>query len=72
MGGDIPRRLTPPPRFYATGILGQTLPPEYNVTPMLTAKCKKRRYGLPDLRALQVLFQEFERNVYEIPVKRMA
>ena len=44
----------------------------YDVTPMLKAQARKRRDGLPDMSALDVLFQEFERNVYGIPVKRVA
>jgi hypothetical protein len=69
-GRRHPLRLTPPPRFYAKGIFGQALPFEYDVTPMLKRK-RKRRDGLPDMSVLQVLFQEFERNVYGIPVKRV-
>jgi hypothetical protein len=69
-GRRHPLRLTPPPRFYAKSI-SWTLPPEYDVTPMLKAKRKKRRDGLPDFSALQVLFQEFERNMYGIPVRRL-
>ena len=68
-GRRHPLRLTPPPRFYAKSIFGRALPPEYDVTPMLRAE---RKNALPDLTALQVLFQEFERNVYGIPVKRIA
>ena len=71
-GRRHPLRLTPPPRFYAKSIFGQALPPWYDVTPMLKAQARKRRDGLPDMSALDVLFQEFERNVYGIPVKRVA
>jgi hypothetical protein len=70
-GRRHPLRLIPPPRFYAKSILGQALPPEYDITPMLKPK-RKRRNGFPDMSALQVLFQEFERNMYGIPVKRAA
>jgi hypothetical protein len=71
-GRRHPLRLTPPPRFYAKGILGHALPPWYDVTPMLKAERRRRRDGLPDMTALEVLFQEFERNVYGIPVKRVV
>ncbi len=70
-GRRHPLRLISPPRFEAKRMEGQSLPPWYDVTPMLKAERKKRLYGLPDLSALQVLFQEFERNVYGIPVKRL-
>jgi hypothetical protein len=71
-GRRHPLRLTPPPRFYAKSI-SWALPPEYDVTPMLKAQRRKRRNGFAEASAaLDVLFQEFERNVYGIPVKRLV
>jgi len=72
-GRRHPLRLTPPPRFYAKSIFGQALPTEYDVTPMLKAQRRKRRDSFAETSAaMDVLFQEFERNVYGIPVKRVA
>jgi hypothetical protein len=71
-GRRHPLRLTPPPRFYAKSI-SWALPPEYDVTPMMKAQRKKRRDEFDETSAaLDVVFQEFERNVYGIPVKRLA